>query len=58
MTSRLYGADFDPAIRLIWEGRVRVKDIITNRVCLEEAPGLILNVLGGRKLPIKVMISA
>jgi len=57
MTSRLYGADFDPAIRLISEGRVRVKDLITHRVYLGEAPELILNVIEGRQSPIKVMIS-
>jgi threonine dehydrogenase-like Zn-dependent dehydrogenase len=57
MTSRLYGADFDPAIRLISEGGVRVRDLITHRVHLGEAPEQILSVLEGRQSPIKVMIS-
>ena len=55
MTSRLYGADFDTAIRLISEGSVRVKDLITHRVRLAEVPELILNVLEGRQSPIKVI---
>ena len=57
ITSRLYGADFDLAIRLICDGGVRVKDLITHRVTLAEAPGLIASVLDGREKPIKVMIT-
>jgi L-iditol 2-dehydrogenase len=57
LTSRLYDADFEPAIRLVAEGKVRVKDIITHRVDLAEAPALIQRVLEGKESPVKVMIS-
>lgn len=56
-TSRLYDANFEVAQRLVTEGRVRVKDIITHRVSLEDAPALIASVLEGREPAIKVMIS-
>jgi 2-desacetyl-2-hydroxyethyl bacteriochlorophyllide A dehydrogenase len=56
-TSRLYDADFSLAIRLIDDGRVRVKDIITHRITLAEAPPLVSRVLDGAERPIKIMIS-
>lgn len=58
VTSRLYGADFSAAIRLVAEGKVRVKEIITHRVGLEEAPALIERILSGGVSAVKVMISA
>jgi L-iditol 2-dehydrogenase len=57
LTSRLYDADFGDAIRLVASGAVRVKDIITHRVSLADAPALIARILDGRERPIKVMIS-
>ena len=57
LTSRLYEADFTTAIRLVAEGRVRVKELITHRVGLAEVPALIAGVREGRLTPIKVMIS-
>lgn len=56
-TSRLYDANFDLAIRLAGEGKVRPRDIITHRVGLAEAPTLISRVLDGQEQAIKVMIS-
>jgi 2-desacetyl-2-hydroxyethyl bacteriochlorophyllide A dehydrogenase len=56
-TSRLYDADFSLAIQLIAEGRVRVKDVITHRVTLREAPPLLFRVLDGQEQAIKIMIS-
>lgn len=53
---RLYGADFEPAIRLVAEERIRVKELITHRVRLQEAPALIGAVLAGREDAIKVMM--
>lgn len=56
-TSRLYDANFDAAIELVSSGKVRVKDIITHRVKLAEAPELISRIIDGRESAIKVMIS-
>jgi L-gulonate 5-dehydrogenase len=56
-TSRLYDADFDLAIRLTAEGKVRPQELITHRVTLAEAPALISRVLNGQEQAIKVMIS-
>lgn len=56
-TSRLYGADFETAIRLVAEGKVRLLDLITHRVALEEAPELFHKVFRGEAAPIKVMIT-
>ncbi len=56
ITCRLYDADFETAIRLVAEGRVRVKDLITHRVRLEDAPPLIRAILEGREAAIKVMM--
>ncbi len=56
-TSRLYDADFELAIRLVAEGKVRVRDTITHRVPLTEAPELISRVLEGQEQAIKIMIS-
>ena len=54
---RLYGADFSTAIQFVAEGRVRVKDLITHRVSLADAPPLIARLLDGAEAGIKVMIS-
>ena len=56
-TSRLYDTDFDLAVRLTAEGKVRPTDIITHRVALADAPTLISRVLNGQEQAIKVMIS-
>ncbi len=56
-TSRLYGADFDPAIRLAAEGKLKLTALITHRVRLEEAPALLLDLIDGKQRAIKVMIS-
>ena len=56
-TSRLYGSNFDLPLKLVAEGRVRVKDIITHRVRLDEAPALINRILNRQEEAIKVMIS-
>jgi L-gulonate 5-dehydrogenase len=56
-TSRLYDADFGPAVALVAEGRVKVKEIITHRTKLNEAPALIGRILAGQEAAIKVMIS-
>ena len=56
-TSRLYGADFSLAIQLIADGRVRVKDVITHRITLPEAPLLLSRVLDGQEQAVKIMIS-
>jgi 2-desacetyl-2-hydroxyethyl bacteriochlorophyllide A dehydrogenase len=55
-TSRLYDADFAPAIDLIAQGRVKVKEIITHRASLDEAPALLGRILDGKEAGIKVMI--
>jgi len=57
MTSRLYDANFELAIRLLQEGKVVARETITHRVGLKEAPGLILRVLAGQEAAIKIMIS-
>jgi len=57
VTSRLYDADFELAIRLVAEGKVLVRDTITHRVPLAEVPKLISRVLDGQEQAIKVMIS-
>ena len=57
LTSRLYDADFETAIRLVADGKVRLKDIITHRVALAEAPPLIARVIDGKEFAVKVMIS-
>jgi|YNPNPStandDraft_1061719.scaffolds.fasta_scaffold07186_4 L-iditol 2-dehydrogenase len=56
LTCRLYDADFQTAIALVAEGRVRVKDLITHRVRLEDAPPLIERILAGQEQAIKVMM--
>ncbi len=56
-TSRLYDADFDVAIRLMAEGKIRAKDIITHRIALAEAPALFNRVLDGDERVIKIMIT-
>jgi threonine dehydrogenase-like Zn-dependent dehydrogenase len=56
-TSRLYDADFNLAIRLMAEGKICVRDIITHRITLAEAPPLIFRVLDGGERAIKIMIS-
>ena len=56
-TSRLYDANFDVAIRLVAEGKLRLTDIITHRVTLDEAPALLLSLIDGKEKAIKVMIS-
>jgi L-iditol 2-dehydrogenase len=56
-TSRLYDADFSSAIRLMAEGKICVRDIITHRITLAEAPPLIFRVLDGGERAIKIMIS-
>ncbi len=55
-TSRLYDADFAPAIEMVADGRVKVKEIITHRASLAEAPALIGRILNGTETGIKVMI--
>ena len=57
-TSRLYDADFETAIRLVAENRIRLKEIITHRVKLEDAPALILRLIDGAEKAIKVMIAS
>jgi L-iditol 2-dehydrogenase len=57
MTSRLYDADFEVALRLVSEGAVRVKEIITHRLRLEEAPAFFTRVFEGLETPIKVMMT-
>lgn len=56
-TSRLYDANFDLAIKLVAERKLRLTDIITHRVTLDEAPALLLDLIDGKKKAIKVMIS-
>jgi len=56
-TSRLYDSDFETAIRLVADGRVRVKDLITHRVGLAAAPALLGRIIDGTEAAIKVMIS-
>ncbi len=56
-TSRLYDSNFDVAIRLVAEGRLRLTDIITHRVTLDQAPGLLLSLIDGKEKAVKVMIS-
>jgi 2-desacetyl-2-hydroxyethyl bacteriochlorophyllide A dehydrogenase len=56
-TSRLYDADFDLAIRLMAEGKIRAKDIITHRIALGDAPALFNRILDGEERAIKIMIS-
>jgi 2-desacetyl-2-hydroxyethyl bacteriochlorophyllide A dehydrogenase len=56
ITSRLYGADFTLAQRLVSEGRVQPQAIITDRIALADGPGLIGRVLAGAAAPIKVMM--
>jgi L-iditol 2-dehydrogenase len=56
-TSRLYDADFRVAIRLMAEGRICVKDMITHRITLAEAPRLFSRVIDGEEHAIKIMIS-
>jgi 2-desacetyl-2-hydroxyethyl bacteriochlorophyllide A dehydrogenase len=57
LTSRLYDADFGTAIRLVADGKMRLKDIITHRVPLTDAPSLITRVMDGKEPAIKIMIS-
>ncbi|MEK7407110.1 MAG: zinc-binding dehydrogenase [Acidobacteriota bacterium] len=57
ITCRLYGADFDLAIRLVAESRVRVKETITHRVRLDDAPALISRIIDGQERAVKVMIT-
>jgi len=56
-TSRLYDADFELAIRLMAEGRIRAKEMITHRIPLAEAPALFSRILDGEEQAIKIMIS-
>jgi L-iditol 2-dehydrogenase len=56
-TSRLYDADFNLAIRLMAEGKICVKDMITHRITLAEAPPLFSRILDGEEHAIKIMIS-
>ncbi len=56
LTCRLYDADFEPAIRLVAGGRVRVKELVTHRLRLEEAPPLMRALIEGREAAIKVMM--
>lgn len=56
-TSRLYDSDFTLATKLIAEGKIRVKDLITHRVGLAEAPRLLFRVIDGEEQAVKVMIS-
>lgn len=56
-TSRLYDADFDLAIGLMAEGKIRAKDIITHRIALAEAPPLFSRILDGEERAIKIMIT-
>jgi L-idonate 5-dehydrogenase len=56
-TSRLYDADFSLAIRLMAEGKICTKDVITHRLTLAEAPALIFRVLDGIEPAIKIMIT-
>jgi threonine dehydrogenase-like Zn-dependent dehydrogenase len=55
--SRLYNSNFDLPLKLVAERKVRVKDIITHRVRLDEAPALIHRILSREEEAIKVMIS-
>ena len=55
-TSRLYGADMDEAMELVATNRVRVKEIITHRVRLEDAAELLARVLGHTERPVKAVI--
>lgn len=57
VTSRLYGADFETAIRLVAEGKVKLQELITHRLRLEEAPEFFARVLDGEIKPLKVMIT-
>jgi L-iditol 2-dehydrogenase len=56
-TSRLYDADFGPALELVANGRVKVKEIVTHRTRLDQAPALIGRILAGQEAAIKVMIT-
>ena len=56
-TSRLYDANFDVAIRLVAEGKIKLKEIVTHRVALEDAPGLLGRIIDGKESAIKVVIT-
>lgn len=56
-TSRLYDADFGLAMRLVASGRLRLKELITHRVDLAGAAGLLLRILDGTERAVKVMVS-
>ncbi len=56
-TSRLYDSNFDVAMRLVADRKLRLTDLITHRVTLDEAPDLLLRLIDGKEKAIKVMIS-
>jgi 2-desacetyl-2-hydroxyethyl bacteriochlorophyllide A dehydrogenase len=56
-TSRLYDSNFDVAIGLVAGRKLKLTEIITHRVTLDEAPELLLRLIDGKEKAIKVMIS-
>jgi threonine dehydrogenase-like Zn-dependent dehydrogenase len=56
-TSRLYDANFDMAIGLVAEGKVKLREIVTHRVTLEDVPALLGRIIDGEESAIKVMIT-
>ncbi len=57
ITSRLYDADFEPAVDLIANGRMQLKELITHRLTLDQTPAFLGRVLDGQEAPVKVMIA-
>lgn len=57
ITSRLYDAGFEPAVDLIANGRMQLKELITHRLNLDQTPAFLGRVLDGQETPVKVMIA-
>jgi L-iditol 2-dehydrogenase len=55
-TSRLYGSDIDAAIELVAGNRIRVKEIVTHHVRLDETADLVARMLDHTERPIKAVI--
>ena len=48
---------WDPTMQLVASGRLRLKELITHRVDLAGAAGLLLRILDGTEKAVKVMVS-
>lgn len=57
ITSRLYSRSFKEAIRLLNEGKINGKPMITHRVSLEDFPALISRIASGQEKSIKVIVN-